>query len=114
MVGYWGGDELAVAVSIGSGKMVSLQLGRLVQTLVISISGPVTLGTEVLRVFSVNFGEFATFSCFWEKSANMDGVLRAMVVVEDTRESKEVEDDVIEEKTGIFVEISLADSETVE
>lgn len=48
-----------------------------------------------------------TFSCFWVKSAVVGRILEAVIAAEGTDELEMVQDDVCEEKTAVFDEISL-------
>jgi hypothetical protein len=105
----WGCDELAFFEMIGGGKKGFAWVDELVWNRDSSFGHSEVLGEGVWGVFLENETEFSTFSWFSVKSVIVDGFSRAVVAVEGTTESGEVLDGVGEEKTGSFIEISLAE-----
>lgn len=63
----------------------------------------------VLGAVLVIMGDFSMFSCFWAKTANVDCILLAVVVVDCVVESNEVTYGVGKKKTAIFNKILLVE-----
>lgn len=67
------------------------------------------LGERFLGLVWVEMDEFPTFWCFWAKLAIVDRISRVVVAVEGADVFEIVADDVNNEKTGIFRDISLVE-----
>jgi hypothetical protein len=105
-VGYVG-DELAVVEHVSGCKITSSGAVRLVWTRVASFVSLTTLEADVLGVGWVGMVNFSTFWCFWVKSAIVNCVLRAAMMVDGVDEFETVANAVGDEKTVLHCKFSL-------